>query len=135
MTSIEKRLLQKGVKPTANRILILKEMLRDPAPANLADIERRLPLMDKSSIFRTLTLFLENDVVHAFQDGRGTLCYELCEYEGKCEHNDTHIHFFCEQCKQTYCLQHINLNNIPLPEGFLPFSASFVIKGICEKCR
>ena len=34
--------------------------------------------MDKSSIFRTLTLFIEYDVVHTFEDGRGIVNYELC---------------------------------------------------------
>lgn len=135
MTDIIGRLNQKGVKPTANRILVLKELLRFSAPASLSDLEKRLVSMDKSSIFRTLTLFHKHDVVHAFQDGRGTLSYELCESEGECEHNDHHVHFFCEKCQQTFCLDHVNLSLFELPKGFIAASASFVIKGICAKCN
>ncbi len=132
---IEQKLQLKGVKPTANRILVLQELLRFSGPASLSDLEKRLLNMDKSSIFRTMTLFLEHDVVHAFQDGRGTLSYELCESESECHHNDSHVHFFCEKCQRTFCLEHINFNDFAMPEDFLPLSASFVIKGICNVCR
>ncbi|MCF0193377.1 MAG: transcriptional repressor [Prevotella sp.] len=135
MENILNRLKLKGVKPTANRILVLKELLRSSAPASLSDLEKRLPNMDKSSIFRVLTLFLEHDVVHAFQDGRGTLSYELCESTGVCTHNDHHVHFYCEKCQQTFCFHHISLSQFNLPQGFEATSASFVIKGICAKCK
>lgn len=135
MEAIINRLQQKGVKPTSNRILVLKELLRFSAPASLTDLEKRLSTMDKSSIFRVLTLFHKHDVVHAFQDGRGTLSYELCESEGECEHNDHHVHFFCERCQQTFCLDHVHLAQFNLPEGFTASSASFVIKGLCAKCN
>ncbi len=135
MEIIIDRLEKKGIKPTANRILVLKELMRFSSPASLSDLEKRLVNMDKSSIFRVLTLFHEHDVVHAFQDGRGTLSYELCESEGECTHNDHHVHFFCEKCQQTYCLDHISLSQFNLPEGFTASSASFVIKGTCAKCN
>ena len=67
------KLTKKGIKPTANRILVYKALLSHSAPMSLGDMETLMPSMDKSSIFRTLTLFLEHDVVHAFEDGRGIL--------------------------------------------------------------
>ena len=94
------KLTRKGIKPTANRILVYKALLSHSAPMSLGDMEILMPSMDKSSIFRTLTLFLEHDVVHAFEDGRGILNYELCEEEGKCDHHDGHIHFYCETCQR-----------------------------------
>ena len=68
----------KGVKPTANRILVLKALKEQACPVSLTDLEDILATMDKSSIFRVLTLFLEHDIVHSFEDGRGILNYELC---------------------------------------------------------
>lgn len=32
-------------------------------------------------------------MVHAFEDGRGILNYEICEEDGACDHHDGHIHF------------------------------------------
>ena len=129
------RLESKGIRPTANRILVMKTLMGDQNPQSLSNLERKMVSMDKSSIFRTLTLFLEHDVVHAFEDGRGVLCYELCEEKGACDHHDGHIHFYCESCQRSFCMEDIHIPSFELPEGFYPHSISFVIKGECPECR
>ena len=129
------RLESKGIRPTANRILVMKTLMGEQNPQSLSNLERKMVSMDKSSIFRTLTLFLEHDVVHAFEDGRGVLCYELCEEKGACDHHDGHIHFYCESCQRSFCLEDIHIPSFELPEGFYPHSISFVIKGECPDCR
>lgn len=129
------RLESKGIRPTANRILVMKTLMGEQNPQSLSNLERKMVSMDKSSIFRTLTLFLEHDVVHAFEDGRGVLCYELCEEKGACDHHDGHIHFYCESCQRSFCMENIHIPSFELPEGFYPHSISFVIKGECPECR
>lgn len=129
------RLESKGIRPTANRILVMKTLMGEQNPQSLSNLERKMVSMDKSSIFRTLTLFLEHDVVHAFEDGRGVLCYELCEEKGACDHHDGHIHFYCESCQRSFCMEDIHIPSFELPEGFYPHSISFVIKGECPYCR
>lgn len=129
------RLESKGIRPTANRILVMKTLMGEQNPQSLSNLERKMVSMDKSSIFRTLTLFLEHDVVHAFEDGRGVLCYELCEETGACDHHDGHIHFYCESCQRSFCMEDIHIPSFELPEGFYPHSISFVIKGECPDCR
>lgn len=129
------RLESKGIRPTANRILVMKTLMGEQNPQSLSNLERKMVSMDKSSIFRTLTLFLEHDVVHAFEDGRGVLCYELCEEKGACDHHDGPIHFYCESCQRSFCMEDIHIPSFELPEGFYPHSISFVIKGECPDCR
>ena len=129
------RLESKGIRPTANRILVMKTLMGEQNPQSLSNLERKMVSMDKSSIFRTLTLFLEHDGVHAFEDGRGVLCYELCEEKGACDHHDGHIHFYCESCQRSFCMEDIHIPSFELPEGFYPHSISFVIKGECPDCR
>lgn len=129
------RLESKGIRPTANRILVMKTLMGEQNPQSLSNLERKMVSMDKSSIFRSLTLFLEHDVVHAFEDGRGVLCYELCEEKGACNHHDGHIHFYCESCQRSFCMEDIHIPSFELPEGFYPHSISFVIKGECPDCR
>lgn len=129
------KLESKGIRPTANRILVMKTLMGEQNPQSLSNLERKMVSMDKSSIFRTLTLFLEHDVVHAFEDGRGVLCYELCEEKGACDHHDGHIHFYCESCQRSFCMEDIHIPSFELPEGFYPHSISFVIKGECPDCR
>lgn len=132
---IIQKLEAKGIKPTANRILVMKALKSDSHPQSLSMLERKMVTMDKSSIFRVLTLFLEHDVVHSFEDGRGILNYELCRSDGKCSQSDNHVHFYCESCQRSFCLDDIHIHDIPLPDGFYAHSLSFVVKGECAECR
>ena len=129
------KLEKKGVKATVNRILVYKIMAQENRPMSLSDLELALVSMDKSSIFRVLTLFVEHDVVHAFEDGRGVLHYDLCGSEGVCNFADRHIHFYCESCQKSFCLEDIPVPDMQLPEGYSTHSVSFVVKGECENCR
>ena len=125
----------KGVKPTANRILVYQALHSQTMPMTLKDLEMKMPNMDKSSIFRVLTLFLKHDVVHAFEDGRGVMNYELCNEQGECHHHDNHVHFYCEVCGRSFCMENVPVPVFALPPGFSQHSASFVIKGECPNCK
>ena len=61
--------------------------------------------------------------------------YELCHNTGTEEHSDHHPHFFCRQCKRTFCMDHLPMPAIDLPEGYEMESVNFVIKGLCPDCR
>ena len=52
------KLEAKGIKPTSNRILVMKALADEQNPLSLKDLEQKMISMDKSSIFRSLTLFL-----------------------------------------------------------------------------
>lgn len=132
---IEEILYRKGIKPTANRILVMKELINVSHPVNLADLEDSLGFsIDKASIFRVLELFAEKDVVHVIEDGSRSLKYELCHSDGKHSIADQHAHFYCEHCKETYCIEAAKVPMIEIPAGFTPHSINYMIKGICPKC-
>ena len=128
------RLQHKGIKPTANRILVYRTLCQKASPLSLTNLEAMMPTMDKSSIFRVLSLFLQHDVVHAFEDGRGIINYELCNEQGICDHHDSHLHFYCEHCQRSFCLDSVQLPDFKLPDGFCAHNFSFVIKGLCPQC-
>lgn len=135
-TGAEERWLEaKGVKTTANRKLVMRMLIGAGRPLSLADLEERMPSMDRSSIFRVLSLFLAHDIVHGFEDGRGVVNYEMCHNGGECNHSDEHIHFYCERCRRSFCMDHVDLDGLRLPEGFSPRAISFVVKGLCPDCR
>lgn len=129
------RLESRKIKPTANRILVLRTLSRASRPKSIADLEDDLVTMDKSSIFRALTLFLEHDLVHAIEDGSGSLKYEICLGEHHHSVHDQHIHFYCEVCNQTYCIEDAPVPIVDLPAGFTPHTVNYIVKGICPKCR
>ncbi len=134
-TDIENLLTGKGIKPTANRILVLKELLRNTHPVNLADLETALDPMDKGSIFRVLQLFSEKEIVHVIEDGSRSLKYEVCHSENHHTASDQHPHFYCEKCGALYCLDNISLPDIKLPDDFKVKSINLMYKGICPKCE
>ncbi len=134
MKKIEEIFDYKGVKPTPNRILILKMLLNAERPVSLADIEAEIQTIDKSSIFRVLNLFLEHEVIHVIDDGSGSAKYEVCSSDEHRSISDMHVHFFCQWCHSTYCLDSSPIPPVSLPAGFMQKSANYVIKGLCPKC-
>lgn len=132
---IEEIFKVKGIKPTANRILVMKELVKARRPVSLADLEVSLEFsMDKASIFRVLELFAEKDAVHVIEDGSRSLKYELCHSGDKHSIADQHAHFYCEKCRETFCFHSERVPVIDIPEGFTPHSINYMIKGICPKC-
>ena len=132
--NFENILIGKGIKPTANRILILKELMINSHPVNLADLEIALATMDKGSIFRVLQLFSEKEIIHVIEDGSRSLKYEVCHAEHHHTATDQHPHFYCEKCGALYCLDNISLPDIELPSDFQIKSINLMIKGICPEC-
>ncbi|MCM1021152.1 MAG: transcriptional repressor [Muribaculum sp.] len=132
---LEQRMQNKGVKPTANRIIVMRALANADKPMSMSELETVIETVDKSSIFRTLTLFLEHHVVHAIEDGSGSLKYELCSGVDSCTPDDLHAHFFCERCHSTYCLENVKIPQVALPDGFRAETINYMIKGLCPKCR
>lgn len=132
---IERRLEARGIKPTAIRNLIFGAMLNHPQAFNLADLEQKLDTVDKSTLFRTITLFHEKLLIHSIDDGSGSMKYSVCSTDCMCSLNDLHVHFYCNKCEHTYCLESISIPKVQLPQGFRLQSVNFVFKGLCDKCN
>ena len=63
------RLEAHDVKPTALRILLLRTMMGHDDAFSLQSLEDELDTVDKSTIYRTITLFLTHHLIHAIDDG------------------------------------------------------------------
>ena len=130
----EARMCSRGVKPTAVRLLVFSALQATARPVSVSDLETSLQTVDKSTIFRTLTLFLEHHLIHGIEDGSGAVKYELCYGEWDCSVSDMHLHFFCERCHRTFCFKDMPIPEVDLPEGFAMHGVNFVIKGLCPDC-
>ena len=69
----EEKLKDKGVRPTAARILILQKLSEQTYPISLLELEAQLETLDKSTISRSLAILLEHHAIHAFEDGSGSM--------------------------------------------------------------
>ena len=101
---------------------------------SLSELENKIMTIDKSGVFRTLSLFKEHHLVHVIEDGGDGVRYELCHSSHDGLDDDLHVHFFCEQCQRTFCLDEIPVPAIPLPIGFEMTSVNYIVKGICPQC-
>lgn len=123
-----------GIRVTAVRLLIWREIRRSFAGAfSLSDLEDTLPTVDKSTLFRTLTLLSEAHLLHDIDDGSGS--HKFCV----CHHDDTlhctgHVHLTCRVCHRTFCLTDLRIPQVELPEGFVPEEAEYIVKGVCPEC-
>lgn len=122
-----------GVRPTANRILILKSLYESARPLSMVEIESMVKTVDKSNISRTLGLFRDNHLVHIIEAG-DSLRYELCHSHNHKEHDDMHVHFYCEHCHRTFCID-TPIPEVQLPDGYEMHSINYMVKGICRDCR
>ena len=128
------RLKKRGIKPTSLRVLILRTMMHENRAVSILDKESELETVDKSTIFRTVTLFLSHHLIHSIDDGSGSLKYAVCGNSCTCAVEDLHSHFYCNSCHKTYCLEGIDVPVVELPVGFSLQSINYVLKGICFVC-
>ena len=122
-----------GVKPTANRILILRTLLRAGRPLSMTEIETDLESVDKSIISRTLSAFREAHLLHVLADGE-SIRYEVCHCAAEEEDTDRHVHFHCRVCGRTFCLEDLPVPEVACPAGFRLETAEYTIQGVCPDC-
>ncbi|MDR3326614.1 MAG: transcriptional repressor [Prevotellaceae bacterium] len=133
--NLETRLIARGIKPTAVRLLVFREIKGLNQTFSLHSLEARLQTVDKSTLFRTILLFHRHHLIHSIDDGSGAIKYSLCSDECNCEIEDLHPHFYCEKCKKTSCLTQTQIPKIQLPKNYVLSSINFVLKGYCNNCK
>jgi len=137
MSSPHSILRSHQLRITDCRLAILREFLDKNIALSHADLEETLNNeFDRVTIYRTLKTFLENDLIHKVLDDSGATKYAFCSHGEEAHvHNHEHVHFKCEKCEETTCLEAISLPTISLPKGFEKKEMSLLVQGICEKCH
>lgn len=130
---MEKILQDHGIKPTANRLLVLRALSEFHRPVTMAELEDSIDSIDKSGIFRTLALFKEHHLLHQIEDGCEGIRYELCHAKGETD-DDRHVHFHCEICHRTFCLENLPIPQVDYPAGYDVESVNYMAKGVCPAC-
>ncbi|MCH5225774.1 MAG: transcriptional repressor [Muribaculaceae bacterium] len=136
MKEIEAVLQRAGIAATPVRMLIYRCLKEASLPLSLSDIETALDSVDKSTVSRTLATFKNNHLIHSFTDGSGSTKYELCYSSPEDEEGGIHhVHFRCEKCNQTICLNDVRVPRVILPPGYTLREVNYVVTGICGACN
>jgi Fur family ferric uptake transcriptional regulator len=130
-------LKQAQLSVTENRTKILNLFINAQSALSHADIENKLKQQfDRVSIYRTLQVFVEKGIIHTIPSIDNSISYALCKgdcREGK--HHDNHVHFICDRCSSTYCLDKVAVPAIQLPEKFTKNQINVLVSGVCKKCN
>jgi len=117
------------------RLLVLDYLLNQTSAISLNNLETYFLRSDRITLYRTLKTFEEKGLVHRIEDGSGSVKYALCPEDCSTEeHHDLHVHFFCNQCQETFCLPKSTIPEIILPEKFKTLQVNLIAKGTCAKC-
>ncbi|MGI8951173.1 MAG: Fur family transcriptional regulator [Chitinophagaceae bacterium] len=101
-----------------------------------ADIEKKTSeQFDRVTIYRTLQTFVEKGIIHTIPTADNSIRYALCREDcTEGHHHDNHVHFICDNCGTTYCLENVTTPEVKLPQGFNSKQIDVVISGICNNC-
>lgn len=129
-------LKEHNLRVTDSRAQILKVFLEKSFALSQPDLERALgDAFDRVTIYRTLTSFVENGLLHKVLDDAGASKFALCTHSHETEaHADEHIHFKCTQCNNTHCLDQLGFPHFAAPAGYSFSNTNVLIQGICPNC-
>ncbi len=92
---------------------------------------------DRVTLYRTLKTFVDVGLIHKVLDDQGAmkyaLCKEACNTSDHHHHHD-HVHFKCNACGQTTCLDTVTIPTISLPNGYKKQEMNLLVQGLCQNC-
>ena len=121
---------------TESRIQILELFYNKNNALEHNDIEKITgEKFDRVTIYRTLQTFVEKGIIHTIPTADNSVRYALCKDEcTEGHHHDNHVHFICNVCGTTYCLEAVSVPEVHLPKGFKPELIEVVVSGKCKNC-
>ncbi len=122
---MKKELKEKGYKLTTNRITIINYIEGQEGLFSARELMQKLPSLDKVTIYRTLDLLVELDLIHPAFTNHGEIHFEK---HGKKHHH----HVVCTKCEKTSCIG-CDFKDKKI-KGFKNIHHSFVLTGLCIKC-
>ncbi|MEM6297706.1 MAG: transcriptional repressor [Bacteroidota bacterium] len=136
-TTIPSLLQRHGLRNTNARQDVLRFFLEQESAVSHGEIEQVMgQKFDRVTLYRTLKSFEKSGLIHKVPDDGAVVKYAACAHT--CDthkHHDDHIHFKCEQCQQTVCLNDIHIELPTLPEGYQTNDFQILVTGTCPSCQ
>jgi Fur family ferric uptake transcriptional regulator len=136
-TQIRDMLKKNRLSITDSRMIVLSLFYNQSDALAHADIERKAGTkIDRVTIYRTLQTFEEKGMIHTIPSSDNTVKYALCkEHCAHGHHHDNHVHFVCNKCCKTICLDDVLVPEVKLPKDFMPSESNMVVNGVCKNCK
>lgn len=127
-------LKQNALSVTESRKKVLALFLKSKGALEHSSIEKSAGALDRVTIYRTLQCFMEKGLIHTIPSDDNSIKYALCKNCEHGHHQHNHVHFVCEKCGTTTCMEEINVPKVSLPRNYLIRETEVVIKGECASC-
>src|SRR5580700_4135714 len=126
---IDSILKRNNLSVTSGRKKILELFLENETALSHGDIEKNAgERFDRVTVYRTLQSFVEKGIIHSIPTADNSILYALCKdncSEG--HHRDNHVHFICNKCGTTSCLENVSTPQVKLPNGFVASKVEVVV--------
>jgi Fur family ferric uptake transcriptional regulator len=134
--NVDELLRRNQLSVTGSRRKILELFLQQDGALSHSDIEKKASeKFDRVTVYRTLQAFVEKGLIHSIPTSDNSIRYALCKDE--CtggQHRDDHVHFICNNCGNTMCLEEVVVPGIKLPRGYVVQQVEMLVSGICKSC-
>lgn len=119
----------KNKKLTKKRKMIL-DIFKNGDLLTANDICKKLPSIDRATVYRSLTYFVQMGFLREVNIKKGVSSFEILAP------GDNHQHFICEKCNKVVHIQ-IDKNIVRnfVPSEYEVKSFELNLKGRCKKCK
>lgn len=137
MAILERRLRERDIRPTRQRLAVLRELAREPNDITAATLWRRMrarkhATIGLATVYRTLALLDERGVIDSLSHHASERCFRLCR-------DAHHHHLVCEGCHRVVELGDCDLgawvDETAGRHGFTASGHQVEIAGLCVECR
>ena len=123
-------LKEKEIRPSVIRIKVLEYLLEHKVHPTVDEVFNSLmdeiPTLSKTSVYNTLSLLEENDLINSISIDRSNIRYDA--------DSSLHGHFKCSECGSVSDFA-VGKIKSALPEGFHVKTQEVYFTGICENCK
>lgn len=131
-TELKKFLIDKGIKPSLQRIKIMEYIMSHDGHPDIDDIYGGLikfnPTLSKTTVYNSIKLFINKGIVRIVNMGLSKHRYEI--------NTNLHGHFKCRKCGEIY---DFNIEQITWEDkvnrNFIVEGVNGTVIGICNKCN
>ena len=126
----------RGLRPTRQRVAVLRALSDEPNDATAQEIHARLRDTDDAvglaTVYRTLALLGDQGIVDTLMHHPGEACYRLCG-------DGHHHHLVCDDCHRVVelgdCDVAERLAELAAAHGFTASAHTLEVTGTCADCR
>jgi Fur family transcriptional regulator, ferric uptake regulator len=138
MVEIFEILKKAALKATPMRKDVLEIIAASDYALDNQEIESKLGEVDRITLYRTLKSFEEKGIIHKVTDLLGVIKYAMCDHvclDNQHHNHQSHIHFQCDVCHNTYCVENVEIPQIKVPNNFTVSGQNITVTGNCDRCQ